>query len=105
MAIGWFNGHMGGIVRYIICRHVFLLIGLLSLGLFFVVPGSTERARSRLPAHSPATPARSLSRNPTYRELGKWHRNPPNASVAPNADAYSGEVAGAVAPEKWAAVS
>ena len=56
MAIGCFNGHMGGIVRYIIRRHVFLLIGLLSLGLFFVVPGSTERqdrdcSRTRRPMH------------------------------------------------------
>ena len=35
----WCNGRMGGKVGYAFRRHLFLLIGLLTLGLFFLVAG------------------------------------------------------------------
>ena len=47
----WFNGRMGGVVRYVLRRHLFSLIGLLTLCLFFLVAGldrtgSTETSRA-----------------------------------------------------------
>jgi len=50
---------MGGTMRYVFKRHLFLLIGLLTLSLFFVVAGLDRAGRSET-AHALAGPLRVL---------------------------------------------
>jgi hypothetical protein len=55
----WFNGCMGGEMRYVFRRHLFLLIGLLTLCLFFLVEG-LDRAGKSETGHALAGPMRVL---------------------------------------------
>jgi hypothetical protein len=52
-----FNGAMSGMVRYVFRRHLFLLIGLLTLCLFFLVAG-LDRAGKGEAASALAVPMR-----------------------------------------------
>jgi hypothetical protein len=45
-----FNSAMGGSVRYVLRRHLFLLIGLLTLGIFFLVAGLDRTGKSETAA-------------------------------------------------------
>jgi hypothetical protein len=55
----WFNQCMGGKMRYVFHRHLFLLIGLLTLSLFFLVAG-LDRVGESETAHALAGPMRVL---------------------------------------------